>query len=403
MKSQSLHKLLLTAAALSLASTPSLSRSKDDFQIPKTPDTGKPFQSDLPPLGDVSGIGKGPGGVSPAKIVQTIKSARADRTDSLRGRKQRNDLDKLGRSTVLVVTPTKLGTATLVDKDGTFVTSWHIVKDQTEVGVIYMPQDREHRPTEADAVQAFVIRTNQTTDLALLNVAKLSKAVKPMELSSPDRARPGGKLRIVGHPYGEIWTLAEGAIQAITPIHSWKSADGTRHQAEVIQFQSNSITANAGGPVIDKQNKLLAVDTFRTDHKTLTSIGVSATEVKRLLMTPTPSAPASPSKPRSAKQCPPVRLSTNRTRNEDGTIHTLDLNCNGKADAMMLIPDDPKAGNHLANDANENGTTDSVYFDFDRDGKFDEVRFDTNEDGKADLVGTDLDQQLVPRSSRLLK
>jgi hypothetical protein len=66
------------------------------------------------------------------------------------------------------------------------------------------------------------------------------------------------------------------------------------------------------------------------------------------------------------------------------------------------VPDNTKSGNHLANDANENGVTDSVYFDFNRDGRFDEVRFDTDEDGKADLLGTELDSELIPRNTRVL-
>ena len=81
----------------------------------------------------------------------------------------------------------------------------------------------------------------------------------------------------------------------------------------------------------------------------------------------------------------------------------MDLNCNGRADAMMLVPDDRKKANLLSNAANENGITDSVYFDFERDGKFDEVTFDTNEDGNADLIGRDLDERLVPRRLSVLE
>ena len=89
--------------------------------------------------------------------------------DTLRGKKKKPDaLDRLGRSVVLVVTPTQLGSATLIDANGTFVTAWHIVGGLDKVGVIFMPLERDHRATEADAVQASVTATNQTTDLALI-------------------------------------------------------------------------------------------------------------------------------------------------------------------------------------------------------------------------------------------
>ena len=96
-------------------------------------------------------------------------------------------------------------------------------------------------------------------------------------------------------------------------------------------------------------------------------------------------------------KCEPVRLNTQRTKANDGTGHTLDLNCNGIADAILLVPDNQALPNALSNDANENGVTDSIYLDKERDGRFDEVKFDIDEDGKADLIGYDLDENLSPK------
>lgn len=370
--------------------------------LPARPELGPNVKQDLPPLGDTSGIGKASGGVAPDKIEKVVRAARADSRDTLRGPKKSNPLDRLGKAVVLVVTPTQLGTATLIDRDGTFVTAWHIIQDQDKVGIIFMPDDRSRRPTEADAVAAAVLRSNRTTDLALIQSDSVEKRIKPIKLGKPAPLAAGARLRILGHPYGEIWSHTEGKLTSVSPAYKWKSADGASHQADIISFESSAITGNAGGPILSADDRLVAVDALRTDDKSLASIAVSVSEVKRLLDMRAPQAMRAAMPAAPGKRCEPVRLDTRRTKANDGTVHVLDLNCNGKADAMMLVPDNTRQPNHLANDANENGATDSVYFDFNRDGKFDEVQFDTNEDGKADLVGKDLDSQLVPRSTRVL-
>jgi len=399
------HKtgILTACAAICLLHAPVFADDGKSVAMPPRPEAGATSTAPLPALGNLSGVGKASAGLPPARVEEAVRKAREDRADLLRTRKRDNTLDVYGKSVVLVVTPDKLGSATLVDANGTFVTSWHILRDHAQVGVIFMPKNRDQRPTEADAVTATVVRTDPSRDLALLEVPDRPRGMKPVRLALKHIPATGSSLSILGHPYGEIWSLSQGTLAKVIAGHAWQSETGTQHRADVIRFRSRTATGNAGGPVLDAKGRLLAVDVQRTDDKTLASIGVTAIEVARLLATPPPSALMAPSPRRAqAKSCEPQRLGTSRTRSDDGTVHTLDLNCNGKPDALMLVPDNTKTGNHLANDANENGVTDSVYFDFNRDGRFDEVRFDTNEDGKADLLGTELDSELIPRNTRVL-
>lgn len=395
---------MLSIAMLAASASPSFSQPAPE--MPRQPDLGTTTKATLPPIGNTSGVGKGPGRSAPDRILKIINSARSDRADVLRGSTRQDPLRRIGRSVVLVVTPTKLGSATLLDADGTFVTSWHVVRDEATVGVIYMPADADNRPTEADAVQATVERFDAQADLAIIRVANLEPGVKPVRLAAPKPLAKNAALRVVGHPYGEVWTYTEGTLTSTRRNHAWTSEDGALHHADIIEFQTRAVTGNAGGPVFDANDRLIAVDTMRTDEKSLLSMAVSASEIRKLLAPPprrlSMRAAVAPAAPVAAgmSTCQPTRLDTRRTKTEDGTVHVLDLNCNGRADAMLLVPDSTKLADHLASDANENGVTDAVYFDFNRDGTFDEVRFDTDEDGKADLVGRDLDADLTPRTVR---
>lgn len=388
---------------MGLLHAPAQSDTGTPLKMPPQPETGASSSAPLPNLGNLSGIGKATAGLPPARVETAVRKAKDDCSDVLRSGKSRSDIGRHGRSVVLVVTPDKLGSATLVDRDGTFVTTWHIVRDNPQVGVIFMPENADARPTEADAITASVVRTDPTRDLALLSVPRQDKRMEPIRLAKKPEAASGARLTILGHPYGEIWTLSQATFSRTITGHTWKSEAGASHRADVVLYRAQAATGNAGGPVLDAKGRMIAIDVLRTDERTLAGIGVTSGEVSRFLVTPPASAFMAPA-PRKVirSSCEPKPLDTRRTRSNDGTVFSLDLNCNGRGDALMLVPDDAKTGNHLANDANENGITDSVYFDFNRDGKFDEVRFDTDEDGKADLLGTDLDSDLIPRTTRVM-
>lgn len=397
------HLTLLACVAAGLLQAPARSDTLTPVKMPPRPETGATSTAPLPKLGNLSGIGKATAGLPPTRVETAVRKAKDDRADVLRSGKSGSDVGHHGKSVVLVVTPDKLGSATLVDRDGTFVTTWHIVRDSTQVGVIFMPENADARPTEADAITATVVRADPTRDLALLAVPGQNRRLDPIPLTKKPEPAAGARLTILGHPYGEIWTLSQATFSRTITGHTWTSEAGASHRADVVQYRAQAATGNAGGPVLDAKGRLIAIDVLRTDERTLSGIGVTSGEVARFLATPPASAFMAPA-PRKVTRssCEPKPLDIKRTRANDGTVFALDLNCNGRGDALMLVPDNTKAGNHLANDANENGITDSVYFDFNRDGKFDEVRFDTDEDGKADLLGTDLDSELIPRTTRVL-
>lgn len=369
------------------------------LKVPQRPEAGAPANTPMPPLGNVSGIGKASGGVAPGRMETSMRSARTAAGDVLRGDANTAVPDKFARSVVLIVTPTQLGSGTIIDRDGTIITSWHIVGDLRQVGVIFKPAD-DARPAESDAVQAQVTVVDPAADLALVKIARTPPDIVPVMIASPKALAMGTAVRVIGHPYGENWSYTDGTITAMKPAFRWVGADKTLHKADIIKVKTPVITGNDGGPILDRQGRLLGVDAFNSKDETLVSIAVSVTRIQRLVEK-SRSVRATRQKAGHA-DCEPVRLDTRRTRNETATMHSLDLNCNGKEDAVMLVPDDRRQPNSLINDANENGITDSIYLDNERDGKFDEVRFDSDEDGNVDLIGNDLDDRLLPQRLRIL-
>ena len=374
---------------------------------------GKPDSGGLPPLGDLSGLGQATAGLKPARVEEALRKARADTAGALRAGAYGPAVGAIGKPVALVVTPDRLGSATLVTATGRFITTWTLVRDNARVGLIFMPAGDRERPTEADALTATVIASDPVRDLALLELKPPPAGLSPVPFATRAPLRQGMALRIVGHPYGEIWSMSEGRLNTAIRNHTWTSAGGREHKASVIRFRSSGATGNAGDPVFNPKGQLIAIDVSPADTQTLTSIGVTAAEISRFMSQPSPTVirDAAPAKaaamsrlaPEAATAaCKPAGLGISRTPRADGTVHAIDLDCNGSKDASFLMPDDRKAASSLAVDADDDGVTEATYLDRDRDGRFEEVRFDTNGDGTPDLVGTDLDPTLVPRRTRTL-
>ncbi|HZX84453.1 MAG TPA: hypothetical protein VFF19_12875 [Reyranella sp.] len=72
------------------------------------------------------------------------------------------------------------------------------------------------------------------------------------------------------------------------------------------------------------------------------------------------------------------------------------MNCSGKVNAALVVPDDTSKAIEFRLDTNTDGKTDAWIVDHDRDGKWDISYWDTDFDGKPDLVGHHPDGELKP-------
>jgi S1-C subfamily serine protease len=303
---------------------------------------------------------------------------------------------------VLIVTPDALGSGAIVGRDGTIVTNWHVVEGSKTVGVIFKPQNTDTKIRESDAVQAKVLRIDQIADLAIIKVSSIPSDANVIALGDPAKLSIGADVHAIGHPLGEVWSYTKGIVSQIRHDYDWTYPDSpVKHRADVVQTQTPINPGNSGGPLLNDAGELVGISTFGEGQGAQINFAIASNEVARFLrdtgdrLAPNATVAAAPPAP-SSKACEPVTLGRYRTKNNDGTIIIMDGNCNGKADAMLSIPDDKSKGILFALDENENGVLEAIYVDENSDLKFDYVLFDTNEDGKTDLVGYDLDDNLEP-------
>lgn len=401
---------VVATIALCLALTLRL-HAADTTAMPALPQLGTATTGSPPDLGDLSGAGKAVGGTAPGRLGKTLRNAKAAAPPPLRGQNEQRIYAKYARSVVLVVTKDSLGSGTVIGTDGTILTNWHVVDGFKTVGVIFKPQTEGARVFESDAVQAKVVRVDEVADLAIIKVAAIPKNVGVIGLANPAGLKVGADVHAIGHPMGEIWSYTKGIVSQIRPGYEWLGeTKGIRHRADVVQTQTPISPGNSGGPLLDDAGGLVGIASFG-GHGQQLNFAIGGTEIERFLAAKgdrlaaqkKTAAPTASAAPGNAQPCAePALLKTARTKTNDATAFVMDVNCNGRADAVIFVYDD-KSVIAMALDADENGKVEAIYIDTDADSKFDVVYFDVDEDGKQDLVGYDLDDNLEPRRIELAR
>jgi putative serine protease PepD len=146
-------------------------------------------------------------------------------------------------------TGTASGTGFVVDRDGTIVTNAHVIGDA---------QEAEVRFDDDAPVQAQVVGTDPSSDLAVLHVDPAQAGtLHPLALAESDDVRVGDSAIAVGYPFGLDRTATAGIVSGL----------GRRIQApngvsidQVIQTDAPINPGNSGGPLLDASGRVIGVN-----------------------------------------------------------------------------------------------------------------------------------------------
>ncbi|SEO08046.1 Trypsin-like peptidase domain-containing protein [Rhodospirillales bacterium URHD0017] len=276
-------------------------------------------------------------------------------------------------------------------RSGTLLTNAHVVGDAKEVAVIFKPQKEGEKIGRANAIRGRVTKVDPDRDLALVEIESVPANAVTIPFGSMSEAQVGADVHAIGHPKGQTWTYTKGLISQIRPDYKWAT-----HKADVIQTQTPLNPGNSGGPLIGDNGKMIGVNSFKAPGETL-NFAVAINEVEKFLAAAQSGAYEPKVAAAAAKSCEQPKV-VFEGRNKDNTafVRTLDMECSGKVDAALIVPDDKSKPIEFRLDTNRDGKTDAWIVDDDRDGKWDISYWDTDFDGKPDLVGHHPDGELKP-------
>ena len=141
-----------------------------------------------------------------------------------------------------------LGSGFVIDKEGRIVTNFHVVDGATEIRVGFSNQD---------TVSARVVGTDESTDLALLEVDADATALTPLQLADSDAVEVGDPVVAIGNPFGLERTATAGIVSA---LQRQVRAPNDYTIDQVIQTDAAINSGNSGGPLIDAAGRVIGVN-----------------------------------------------------------------------------------------------------------------------------------------------
>jgi len=324
------------------------------------------------------------------RYVNALIGLAGSQMPNMRGPKEAQIYRNASPSVVMIVTKDSLGSGALISSDGKIITNMHVVAGFQEVAVIFKPSLEGESPAKADIKLAKVIKIDEVSDLALLQVDDLPLNVQPLSFGELSSVPIGSDVHAIGHPTGETWTYTRGIVSQVRRNYEWSTEEQLEHNATVIQTQTPINPGNSGGPLLNDSAELVGINSFKGDGEGL-NFAVSVDNVKSFLSQTEnryANRIASPPTEMSAKSnCEITTLANWRSTDPIGNSSSLDFDCDGKSDGVIVVPDTQTEGIMLLVDADLDGKTDTVLIDSDRDNHADFGLYDTNSDGDTDLIG----------------
>ncbi|HKG03303.1 MAG TPA: trypsin-like peptidase domain-containing protein [Conexibacter sp.] len=140
------------------------------------------------------------------------------------------------------------GTGFVIDAEGHILTNYHVVADATSVDVGF---------DDNRVVQARVLGTDATNDLALLQVETDGLKLSPLQLGDSKTAQVGDPVLAIGNPFGLDRTLTTGVVSALQRQITAPNGFTIQH---VIQTDAPINPGNSGGPLLDAAGRVLGIN-----------------------------------------------------------------------------------------------------------------------------------------------
>ena len=190
------------------------------------------------------------------------------------------------------------GSGVVIDVQKKWVlTNYHVLSGSGDFVVIF-PASRNGRlivdpkyymeNAKRIAVTGRVLRRDKLRDLALIELKSLPAGVKAVSLAAAS-PRPGETLHTIGNSGagdGALWRYCRGEVRQVyaASFKSTISGSGTQDiKAMVVETQMPINPGDSGGPMVNDQGQLVAVNQSSGNGRSLVSRGIDINEIRSFL------------------------------------------------------------------------------------------------------------------------
>jgi S1-C subfamily serine protease len=142
-----------------------------------------------------------------------------------------------------------LGSGFVMDKSGHIITNYHVVQNAERITVGFSNQD---------TVEATLLGSDPSTDLAVLSVDVRANALRPLPLGNSDDVEVGDQVVAIGNPFGLDRTATAGIVSGVQRLITAPNQFTIDH---VIQTDAPINRGNSGGPLLNARGQVIGVNT----------------------------------------------------------------------------------------------------------------------------------------------
>ena len=155
------------------------------------------------------------------------------------------------------------GSGFVVDKEGTIVTNAHVVGDAKQVQVRFKE--------DGELVDAEVVGTDPSSDVAVLKVDPSDADLQPLPLGNSGDTQVGDAVVAIGNPFGYTRSVTTGIVSAkqrqITAPNGFAIEN-------VIQTDASINPGNSGGPLLDAEGRVIGINSQIATGGSQGSVGI---------------------------------------------------------------------------------------------------------------------------------
>jgi serine protease Do len=139
------------------------------------------------------------------------------------------------------------GSGVLVSSDGRVMTAAHVVNGMDEITV---------EGVAGEVVRATLLSANSAADVALLQLERVTAAMRVARMGDSDTVQVGQQVLIIGAPYGLSYSMSVGWISARWPPNT---IFPDMPLAEFLQTTATINTGNSGGPIFNMAGEVIGI------------------------------------------------------------------------------------------------------------------------------------------------
>ena len=153
------------------------------------------------------------------------------------------------------------GSGFVIDDEGHILTNQHVVSAADSVTV---------RFSDGREVEARVVGSDPSTDVALLDLEDDSQRLEPLELGSSESLAIGDPVVAIGSPFGLQGTVTAGIVSALD--RELRAPDGFTIDG-AIQTDAALNSGNSGGPLLDGAGRVIGINS-QIESRTGGNVGI---------------------------------------------------------------------------------------------------------------------------------